>query len=72
MHNIILHCSETMELEIFREFEKKKKCKVMIITYWENSELTRIKKIFPNVKTINYKEFTFLVSFDFRLAALFL
>jgi hypothetical protein len=43
-----------MELEIFREFEKKKKCKVMIITYWENSELTRIKKIFPNVKTINY------------------
>lgn len=54
MHNIILHCSETMELEIFREFEKKKKCKIMIITYWENSELTRIKKIFPNVKTINY------------------
>ena len=54
MHNIILHCSETMELEIFREIEKKNNCKVKIITYWDNSELTRIKKIFPNVKTINY------------------
>ncbi len=56
MHNIILHCSETMELEIFREIEKKNKCKVKIITYWDNSELKRIKKIFPNVKTINYSD----------------
>ena len=54
MHNIILHGSETLDLEIFKEIEKRKKCKVKIITYWENSDLVRIKKIFPNVKTINY------------------
>jgi len=36
MHNIILHCSETMELEIFREFEKKKKKKIMLNTNKKN------------------------------------
>ena len=55
MRNIILHCSETMELQIFKEIEKKNKCKVKIITYWADTELIRIKKIFPNVKTINYQ-----------------
>jgi len=54
MHNIILHCTEIMELEIFSEIIKKKNCKVQIITYWEDTELLKIQKFFPNAKTINY------------------
>mgnify|MGYP000430115923 CR=1 FL=1 len=44
MHNIILHCTEIMELEIFSEIIKKKNCKVQIITYWEDTELLKIQK----------------------------
>jgi hypothetical protein len=56
MQNIILHSSDKIELEIFKEIEKNKKCRVHIVLYWDNSDLLRIKKIFPNVKTINYSE----------------
>ena len=56
MQNIILHSSDKIELEIFKEIEKNKKCKVHIVLYWDNSDLLRIKKIFPNVRTINYSE----------------
>ena len=56
MYNIILHSSEKIELEIFKEIEKKTNHKVQIILYWDDSDLLRIKKIFPKVKTINYSE----------------
>ena len=56
MYNIILHSSEKIELEIFKEIEKEKNCRVKIILYWDSRDLFKIKKIFPNTKTINYSE----------------
>jgi len=51
--NFFLNCPTKIELDAFKNLERKKKIKVVKIAYWTKEEFLIIKKTFPGASTIN-------------------